>query len=197
MLKNEPSFQRYAFDPEISRSRGGGRGIGELRRLGVLDGDDLGEFGAASGFQIKNIRRQERDTPEWARTNEGIQKILLVAFPRLREDSKQRAAAARWARVIQMYFQMGWTRFEIADELNIKPGTVLTLTRSIVRTSKGLRANGSGPRAVGVPSPASLMEGVKDQVNPLLATFQGCQSLSSNLLVKETRGEDGSNSLLL
>lgn len=171
MLNQEPAFQKCAFDPRIARSFGPGRRAGgrsgDFEILSKqLDGDELGPDGSAFGFQIKNIRRQEKEIPEWARTNEGIQKVLLTAFPRLHSDPNQRKRAGRWAQFIQCYFQLGWTESEVAEELNAKIGTIHTLRRSVVRTSKGLRANGSGPRTDSVPQVTCFMEGVKDQVNP-------------------------------
>jgi hypothetical protein len=132
------AFQRYAFNSDSTKKRG----YEELRRL--VGGELIG------GFQIKNIRRQEREVPPWASTNEGIRKVLLTAFPKLHFDKNHRKRAGRWAQVIQMHFLIGWTYTEVAAELNITLETIKSLIRSVNRASKGLRANGSGTRTGGI-----------------------------------------------
>jgi hypothetical protein len=140
MLENDgPHFQDCAFDPELGTSWLHKRGKGELRK--TIDGRELGPTGV--GFQIKNIRTEKRDVPEWARTNEGIQKLLLTAFPKLKINDSQRKRAGRWAQVIQMYFRMGWTYSEVADALEEKPRVIEMVIRGITRTSEGKTWSGA------------------------------------------------------
>ena len=134
----EVHFQDCAFDPELGTSWLHKRGKGELRS--AIDGRELGPTGV--GFQIKNIRTEKRDVPEWARTNEGIQKLLLTAFPKLKINESQRKRAGRWAQVIQMYFRMGWTYSEIANELEVRPNIVLMIIRGVTYTAEGKTWNG-------------------------------------------------------
>jgi hypothetical protein len=115
----------------------------------------------------------------------------LTAFPKLHVNQNQRKRAGRWAQIIQLYFQLGWTRTEVAAELNVGPGAIKTLTRSITRTSKGLRTDGSGPRIDHHATTGQYYGGSKRPSEPIAGDVpEGCQSLSSNLLVKETRAED-------
>jgi hypothetical protein len=156
MPENEPHFQDYAFDKELDRSyEAEGNHRSKQHKRGVMaELQDLVDFGGRKvgskgplGFQIKNVRTNyDRETPDWIRSNESIQKILLTAFPRLKTDENQRKRAGRWARVIQLYFRLGWTIGEIADEINVKQNVVSMIIRSIVRTARGERADGSGPR---------------------------------------------------
>src|SRR6266480_1444919 len=114
--EEEIHFQDHAFDPDLNLSREPegtlGRGTARKKRFVISELKpflDLGMHTATAvsfaktgcGFQIKRIRREERDTPEWAKTSEGIQKILLTAFPKLHEKPLQRKRAGRWAQVIQ------------------------------------------------------------------------------------------------
>ena len=135
----EAHFQDCAFDPELGTSWLHKRGKGELRS--VIDGRELGPTGV--GFQIKEFRTgYTREVPEWARTNVGIQKVLLTAFPRLQTDKNQRKHAGRWAQVINMYFRQGWSAEEVAEELNQSRASVKMLVLGIDRTSRGLTVNG-------------------------------------------------------
>lgn len=101
-----------------------------------------------SGHQLKKIRRQRRSVPEWALElkSSKLQDLLLTVFPRLKEDPGQRKRAGRWALVIYMYFQGGYTYSETAESLGEKPETIHTLVRSIRRVVQGNRADGSGSR---------------------------------------------------
>jgi hypothetical protein len=127
------------------------RGIVELKVfVEVITQNTLSSKGGV-GFQIHNIRREDRAVPEWAVTNEGIQKILLTAFPRLQTNPLQRKRAGRWAQVIQLHFRQGWTYSEVADELNEKPRSIEMVIRGIIRTSQGQRSDGRGPRKVSTP----------------------------------------------
>jgi hypothetical protein len=140
------AFQSVAFDPELS----GHSDADDL--LKFFAGEDLEDIrGFMSGFQIKNHREQERPVPEWAKTNEGIKKVLLTAFPGLRENTNVRARAIRWLQVIQLYFRMGWSFTDVAEEINEAPRIVEFIIRAITRASQGLRADGKGPRRRNMP----------------------------------------------
>ena len=96
------------------------------------------------GHQILKIRRQKRIAPEWAKDDVRIQEILLRSFPKLKTNEKQRARAGRWMRIIKLYFQMGWTHGQIAEELSANLSTIQSLIRSIKRAFKDQKANGTG-----------------------------------------------------
>lgn len=111
----------------------------QLRR--VLGGND--PF-TNQGHQIVTLRSRKRVIPDWARSNIRIREILLRSFPKLVINQKQRDRAARWARVIHLYFRLQWTSRQVADELDITPAAALSITRAITRVAAGNRANGTG-----------------------------------------------------
>jgi Trp operon repressor len=100
------------------------------------------------GHQIVELRRRKRTVPAWTRSDKEIRKVLLQSFPKLMINQKQRDRAARWARIIHLYFRLQWTSRQVAEELNITASAALTITRSILRAANGLKANGTGARGV-------------------------------------------------
>ena len=117
----------------------------------VFDGKD----GFMTGHQILKVRRPKRKTPEWTRTQTGIQQILLKAFPKLKTDESQRQRAGRWARVIQLYFLSAKSYRETAEEMGEKTRTIEMLIRSIHRTVKGIPVNGISRKKVRAVIPTS------------------------------------------
>lgn len=99
-----------------------------------------------TSFQLCIIRRKVKPQHSWAARNDSIQRVLLTAFPKLVRNESQRRRAGRWARVIQLYFQMGLSYAEVGQEIKEKPGTVMTLIRSISRVAGGRTANGADRR---------------------------------------------------
>ena len=138
-----PRFQEYAFDPKL----GGRKKFKELRE--VIDGDDLGEVGSARGFQIKNIRTgYKKDVPDQLANNAGIQKLLLTAFPKLLINESQRQKAGRWAQVVKLHFQMGWSYTQVAEEMAVNPNVILMIIRGIKYTLDGKTWNGKPRKRV-------------------------------------------------
>lgn len=117
----------------------------ELR--GKVDGDDP----FFEGHRIIKPRRGNRKCPEWAADNTKLRKVLLLAFPKLETNAKQRAKAGRWARIIQLYFRSQMTNGQVAHELKMSIAHIDTVLRAIRRAAAGLRANGSGKRTRNVP----------------------------------------------
>lgn len=111
----------------------------ELR--GSFDGQD--PF-MTQGHQIIKMRRSDRATPEWAKSNKRIQEILLRSFPKLRTDPVQRGRAARWALVIQLYYRVHMTRSEVAAQMKSRQKVVNRLIENINLAAKGLKTNGKG-----------------------------------------------------
>jgi len=111
----------------------------ELR--GYLDGQDTFMTG---GHQIIKMRRGNRVTPEWAKSRKTLQKILTRSFPQLRKNPRQRARAARWASVIQLYYRMHMTRGQVAEQMKLGQKTVNRLIENISRAAKGLKTSGGG-----------------------------------------------------
>lgn len=98
------------------------------------------------------------NSPEWARTNKGIQKVIRLAFPHFETNNRQRIYAARWARIIYLYFRAGYTYSQIAEEMNIhSPSSkrpyraVERLLEHIRNVAKGLNENGNPRKKRGRP----------------------------------------------
>jgi len=99
------------------------------------------------GHQIIKIRRGwRRSKPSWVESNKAIQELVLRSFPKLKTDNKQRAAAARWVRVIQLYFRLGWTAGQIAEELKTTRNVIKCIIKAVRRAILGQRADNTGPR---------------------------------------------------
>ncbi len=96
------------------------------------------------GHQIVRLRRRTRKVPEWTRNDKQVRIVLLRAFPKLALPGKDRTRAARWMRVIHLYFRLQYTYSQVAEELTVTPGSVMSMTRSIQRVAQNRRANGTG-----------------------------------------------------
>lgn len=119
----------------------------ELR--GHMDGKDPFMTG---GHQIVKIRTVQKTIPQWTKNDAKIREILLRSFPYLASNLKQRAKAARWVRAIHLYFRMGLTRGQLAEELGetLEDGTLIPMKRETVKSLiRTLRRVGSGRRADG------------------------------------------------
>lgn len=111
----------------------------ELR--GKLDGQDPFMTG---GHQIIQPRTSDRVTPEWAKSDVEIQKILLRSFPELKPTPSVRVRAARWAVIIQLYYRMHMSRSQVAAQTKLSKATTDRLIQSISRAAQGRRADGTG-----------------------------------------------------
>lgn len=100
------------------------------------------------GHQIVELRKRKRKVPEWTKSFKEIQKVLLRAFPDLKTNLKQRSKAARWGRIIHLYFRLQWTYRQVAEELEIAPGSVRDAVVSIRRVAEGKRADTRGERGL-------------------------------------------------
>lgn len=91
--------------------------------------------------------------PKWTRTNKGIRKIVRLAFPRFETNERQRTAAARWVRVIYLYFRVGYTYSQIAEEMKLfshvpnRPYSIIeNVIEHILKVARGLPANGNSQK---------------------------------------------------
>lgn len=111
----------------------------------IVDKDDL----FITGSQISKIRTEEKEIPDWALDNKRIREVLLEVFPKLHREPIQRSRAARWAAAIYMFYRMGMTRSQVAEELGITPIASNRLLARISDAFKGLQASGRGiPRGL-------------------------------------------------
>ena len=108
---------------------------------GLMDGKE--QF-MRSGHQILVERKHKKKIPKWAQDDKQVQKIILRSFPKWRTDTRQSQRAGRWARIIQLYFRLGRTHGQIAEEMKISYDSVRSLIRAIKRVAKGKRTDGSG-----------------------------------------------------
>jgi hypothetical protein len=111
----------------------------QLRK--VLEGND--SF-IAGGHRIVKLRQRRRVIPEWTRSNEKIKEVLLRSFPLLETDPKQRSGAARWARIIHLFFRLQYTYRQTAAELGMTFYAVRQATIYIRRVAAGIWSNGRG-----------------------------------------------------
>ncbi len=96
------------------------------------------------GHQIVHARTYKRQIPEWVLSDRKIREVVLRAFPNMVTSPRQRESALRWVSVIHLYYRMGYTRSQIAEEIGSTSLKVHNMIRAISRVSKGLRANGTG-----------------------------------------------------
>ncbi len=151
MTYKEPHFQYYAFDKDLDRSfeapdcwtTVSKRGVfNELAPFIDFSGRKIGDKGSI-GFSIKRFRTGYlKDLPEWATSNESIQKMLLRVFPKLNTSQTQRKRAGRWVRIITLFYLLKWSESQVAAELNQSVASVkFTLVR-INRAATGLTTRG-------------------------------------------------------
>ena len=96
------------------------------------------------GHQIVQARQYKKIVPAWVNDNAEIRKIVIRSFPKWDSNDKQRIRAARWVRIIQLYFRAGYTRTQVAEEMSLTSEQVKSIIRGIRRVSGGKRADGSG-----------------------------------------------------
>jgi hypothetical protein len=99
------------------------------------------------GHQTVGARTYDREAPKWTKSDIAIRNLLLRVFPKLATDENQRTSAARWVSVIHLYYRLGYTRGQIAEEIGSSDVKVHGVIRSITRACNGLRADGSGQRS--------------------------------------------------
>jgi hypothetical protein len=133
----------------------GGRSsdLNQIRKQ--IDGDD-GFFSghrvrSACGAKGKHVGTRGRETPEWTKTNTGIQQVLLRAFPKLAVNPVQREKAARWARVIYLYYRLGYTYSQIAEEMHMHSPNEKRPYRKVERLIEHIGNVGVGLSARGTP----------------------------------------------
>jgi hypothetical protein len=124
---------------------------------------DRNESFLNGGHQTVGARTYKRTAPGWTKDDKFIRGLLLQSFPKLASNDNQREAAGRWATVIHLYFRMGYTRSQIAEELGSTEERIKGVIRSIYRASKGKRADGSGTRTRGYAPKTPLQRKVSSR----------------------------------
>lgn len=128
----------------------------QLRRI-VDGGEQLVE-----DPQIKVRRSVARNVPEWTLDPQRTLAVLKLAFPLIETNEKQRRRAGRWLRIIHLYYKMKTPFGQVAEELGLSRDQLRSYLRSISRTVKGKRADGSGDR---MPNSIPPPKGTGSQVN--------------------------------
>lgn len=114
-----------------------------------LDSNDkfvAGGHGEIRTFGATRHAERMKDVPVWVDDDDKIRELLLLAFPKLKSDTKQKQAALIWVKIIHLYWRAGMTRRQVANAINRTEEQTHYLIRSISRVVKGQRADGTGPR---------------------------------------------------
>lgn len=110
-----------------------------------LDSDELKHTHFRKG--TSRYASRGKIIPRWTKSDRNIQALLLRVFPKLKQDERQRKAAARWALVIYLYYRTGSTYREIAEELHMNYGAAHQLLKRISRAAAGMETHrGKKPR---------------------------------------------------
>jgi hypothetical protein len=80
------------------------------------------------GHQILKPQSRERTVPPWTKDDASVRRVLLQSFPKLATSTRQRGKAARWNRIIHLYFRMQLTEGEIAEEFSDPMNPAATVT---------------------------------------------------------------------
>ena len=107
---------------------------------GLVDGND--SFILNHG--ITSIRQNVKHVPEELKTKQGIQNLLLKAFPKLATDQKQRKQAGRWIRLIQLHYKYHYSERLTAEEMGLSHRTIYSIKSHIKRVLENRRLDGSG-----------------------------------------------------
>ena len=95
------------------------------------------------GHQIVKPRSDDKKSvPDWALDDTKVREIVLRSFPRYATNGRHRKGAARWIRVIHLYFRMGMTRGQVAEEMSLGTGVIRNILLHIRRVVAGMQANG-------------------------------------------------------
>jgi hypothetical protein len=108
------------------------------------------------GFQVGAARTttDNRKTSHlWVNSKPEIKRILLTAFPNQATSVTQRKRAGRWLRVIHLYYRMGYTKVQIAEEMSTTLDTIKSILRNMNRARLGLKTNNGKPRVPLNPAP--------------------------------------------
>jgi hypothetical protein len=110
----------------------------ELRQLRKkLDSKD--PFMTRGHGIIKPRSDDKKSVPEWTLNDKKVREVVLRSFPDYTTNSRHRRGAARWIRIIHLYFRMGMTRGQVASEMNLSSEAVHDAIKGIRRVASGRR----------------------------------------------------------
>jgi hypothetical protein len=83
-----------------------------------------------TSFQLIPTRSHERESADFAMSDETLRAYLLWRFPKLGTSPRKRKYAARLARMIYLWFRCGLSSEEIGAEMDMKAVCVQVRMRS-------------------------------------------------------------------
>jgi hypothetical protein len=116
------------------------RGLSEkhMRLRATIDSSDR----FMDAHQITKVRSMDREIPEWALSNKEVQRILLLAFPTLKTNPRQRARASMYNRIIYLYWRMRLPYTIVAREMGMSEVLLKRKIQTLTRLAKGLDNHG-------------------------------------------------------
>lgn len=140
------------------------------------------------GHGIRKPRSDDKKSvPDWALSDKEVQRVVLTSFPKYATNGRQRKSAARWIRVIHLFFRMGMTRGQVVEEMKVSYFTVDSTIRAVRRVAQGLRANGEGKR--GITKTMGRPRKVRALITASIDNEKSNLLSSSALLPNRTNGE--------
>ncbi len=98
------------------------------------------------GHQVLKPRLGSHNSPEWTENNKIVGAVLLRSFPHMRDRTSKKypqhdMKARRWLRVINLYFRLGMTEKQVAEEPSnvdwgLTPKKVKSLAYAIERAGE-------------------------------------------------------------
>ena len=89
------------------------------------------------GIELKCVRNYQREE-YWAHSIVMCQRIILKKYPRLATNRKHRAKARQTAKIIFLYWRLGWSASEIARSLGLKLAAVEKHIKRIAELARKL-----------------------------------------------------------
>lgn len=102
---------------------------------------------AVGMMRIHRIRSQKKKLASpWAFDDRAVRKLLLTCFPKLQTDEGQRTRAAKWNRIIALFFRRNMSGSQVARELQVEVSTVESAIRNMRRAMAGRRTDTGRPK---------------------------------------------------
>jgi hypothetical protein len=111
------------------------------------------------------------NTPEWVRNDAAVRAVLLRAFPKWNTNPTQHERAGRWARIINLYFILGYPASRVAMELRHDDA------EKSARVAQGRDATHAQPSRISEKKEIEILtKRVTDTVARILLVAQGLRT---------------------